>query len=198
MTDFVWITWKLWIGYFKSSVVNLFDIVIGIQLNCVHMQLRGNRFEICFKRISPFYFLYCSKSESVPKMAKIISGLAIAKEIRQELKEHIIEWENEGHRAPHLTAVLIGDDPASHTYVNNKIKVRFDCSSLYFIVILISLNSNAFFSIAIGCGWSWHNKWNKTLCINNHRNHIVGFDQSIEWRWLRWWYSNTITIAGAY
>lgn len=56
-------------------------------------------------------------------MAKIISGLAVAKEIRQELKQHIIEWENEGHRAPHLTAVLIGDDPASHTYVNNKIKV---------------------------------------------------------------------------
>lgn len=56
-------------------------------------------------------------------MAKLINGLAIAKEIRQELKQHIIEWEVEGHRAPHLTAVLIGDDPASHTYVNNKIKV---------------------------------------------------------------------------
>lgn len=60
-------------------------------------------------------------------MAKLINGLAIAKEIRHELKEHIIEWENEGHRPPHLTAVLIGDDPASHTYVNNKIKV---CISL--------------------------------------------------------------------
>ncbi|XP_055299672.1 bifunctional methylenetetrahydrofolate dehydrogenase/cyclohydrolase, mitochondrial-like isoform X2 [Sitodiplosis mosellana] len=55
-------------------------------------------------------------------MAKLINGLEIAKEIRQELKQHIIEWESEGHRAPHLTAVLIGDDPASHTYVNNKIK----------------------------------------------------------------------------
>lgn len=65
-----------------------------------------------------------SKSNGVQKMAKIISGLAIAKEIRHELKEHIIEWEQEGHRPPHLTAVLIGDDPASHTYVNNKIKVR--------------------------------------------------------------------------
>lgn len=53
----------------------------------------------------------------------MINGLAIAKEIRQELKEHIIEWENEGHRAPHLTAVLVGEDPASQTYVNNKIKV---------------------------------------------------------------------------
>lgn len=56
-------------------------------------------------------------------MAKLISGVAIAKEIRDELKQHIIEWESEGHRPPHLTAILIGDDPASHTYVNNKIKV---------------------------------------------------------------------------
>lgn len=61
-------------------------------------------------------------------MAKLISGLAIAKEIRQELKQHIIEWEIEGHRAPHLTAILIGDDPASHTYVNNKIKVGIKIS----------------------------------------------------------------------
>lgn len=57
-------------------------------------------------------------------MAKLISGIEIAKEIRQELKQHIIEWESQGYRPPHLTAVLIGDDPASHTYVNNKIKVR--------------------------------------------------------------------------
>lgn len=57
-------------------------------------------------------------------MAELISGLAIAKEIRQELREHIVEWTADGHRPPHLTAVLIGDDPASHTYVNNKIKVR--------------------------------------------------------------------------
>lgn len=56
-------------------------------------------------------------------MAKLINGLAIAKEIRQELREHIDEWIAKGHRPPHLTAVLIGDDPASHTYVNNKIKV---------------------------------------------------------------------------
>lgn len=58
-------------------------------------------------------------------MAKIISGVTIAKEIRHELKTHIDEWIGDGHRAPHLTAVLIGDDPASHTYVNNKIKVSY-------------------------------------------------------------------------
>lgn len=71
-------------------------------------------------------------------MAKLISGLTIAKEIREELKQHIIEWEEEGHRAPHLTAVLIGEDPASHTYVNNKIKVS--------LVIVTHLFSTLHFS----------------------------------------------------
>lgn len=56
-------------------------------------------------------------------MAKIISGIVISKEIRAELKEQISDWCAKGNRPPHLTAVLIGDDPASHTYVNNKIKV---------------------------------------------------------------------------
>lgn len=55
-------------------------------------------------------------------MAKLINGAAIAKEIRDELREHIEEWKQNGHRAPHLTAILVGDDPASQTYVNNKIK----------------------------------------------------------------------------
>lgn len=79
-------------------------------------------------------------------MAKLISGLAIAKEIRTELKQHILEWIADGHRAPHLTAVLIGDDPASHTYVNNKIKV-FATKIIYkyflfFIVILKAKKKN--------------------------------------------------------
>lgn len=77
-------------------------------------------------------------------MAKLINGLAIAKEIRQELREHIDEWRNAGHRAPHLTAVLIGDDPASHTYVNNKIKV----SKLAEVNFLIFTEIGGFFEFS--------------------------------------------------
>lgn len=55
-------------------------------------------------------------------MAKLISGVAVANEIRAELKEQIEQWLAKGHRAPQLTAILIGDDPASHTYVSNKVK----------------------------------------------------------------------------
>lgn len=56
-------------------------------------------------------------------MAQIIDGKQIANEIRNELKGKIDKWVQEGHRPPQLTAVLIGDDPASCTYVRNKMKV---------------------------------------------------------------------------
>jgi methylenetetrahydrofolate dehydrogenase(NAD+) / 5,10-methenyltetrahydrofolate cyclohydrolase len=56
-------------------------------------------------------------------MAKLIDGKQIAADIRGELKEQIIEWTSNGHRAPQLTAILIGEDAASSTYVNNKMKV---------------------------------------------------------------------------
>lgn len=60
-----------------------------------------------------------------PKMAKLIDGKQIAEDIRQELRTQIEQWVAKGNRAPQLTAILIGEDPASHTYVNNKMKVRW-------------------------------------------------------------------------
>lgn len=56
-------------------------------------------------------------------MAQLIDGKKIAAEIRQELRSQVEHWVAAGHRAPQLTAVLIGEDPASCTYVNNKMKV---------------------------------------------------------------------------
>lgn len=59
-----------------------------------------------------------------PQEAKIIDGKKIAEDIRGELREQVKEWmKTENQRAPHLTAVLVGEDPASHTYVKNKMKV---------------------------------------------------------------------------
>ncbi|XP_062560953.1 bifunctional methylenetetrahydrofolate dehydrogenase/cyclohydrolase, mitochondrial isoform X2 [Armigeres subalbatus] len=59
-------------------------------------------------------------------MAKLIDGKQIAADIRMELREQIEEWMKQGHRAPHLTAILIGEDPASSTYVSNKMKAAKD------------------------------------------------------------------------
>lgn len=53
--------------------------------------------------------------------AAIIDGKAIAKEIRVELKEEIDTLKASG-TTPGLAVVIVGEDPASHTYVNSKEK----------------------------------------------------------------------------
>ncbi|XP_052861275.1 bifunctional methylenetetrahydrofolate dehydrogenase/cyclohydrolase, mitochondrial [Anopheles cruzii] len=59
-------------------------------------------------------------------MAQLIDGKQIAADIRAELREQVEKWMAKGHRAPQLTAILIGDDPASATYVANKMKAAKD------------------------------------------------------------------------
>nr|XP_040228692.2 bifunctional methylenetetrahydrofolate dehydrogenase/cyclohydrolase, mitochondrial isoform X1 [Anopheles coluzzii]XP_040228693.2 bifunctional methylenetetrahydrofolate dehydrogenase/cyclohydrolase, mitochondrial isoform X1 [Anopheles coluzzii] len=63
---------------------------------------------------------------SASKMAQLIDGKQIAREIQEELRKKIETWKAQGHRSPQLTAILIGDDPASTTYVNNKMKAAAD------------------------------------------------------------------------
>ncbi|KAG4070134.1 hypothetical protein HA402_013377 [Bradysia odoriphaga] len=60
------------------------------------------------------------------QMAQIIDGKQIANDIRTELKGKIDKWVQEGHRPPQLTALLIGSDPASCTYVRNKMKAALE------------------------------------------------------------------------
>lgn len=52
----------------------------------------------------------------------ILNGKQIAAEIRGELREQVQALVAAGHRAPKLAVVLVGHNPASETYVNNKIK----------------------------------------------------------------------------
>lgn len=54
--------------------------------------------------------------------AQIISGRAVADEIRLELRERIAELKQESGVTPGLATVLVGDDPASHQYVSSKNK----------------------------------------------------------------------------
>ncbi|MGI6557423.1 MAG: bifunctional methylenetetrahydrofolate dehydrogenase/methenyltetrahydrofolate cyclohydrolase FolD [Limnochordia bacterium] len=54
-------------------------------------------------------------------MAQIIDGKKIAAEIRAELAKEIEELKKEGLH-PGLAVILVGDDPASRVYVNNKKK----------------------------------------------------------------------------
>lgn len=77
--------------------------------------------------ILAFDKLYRSDTkDSLNEMAKLIDGKQISADIRAELREQIEQWMAKGNRAPQLTAILIGDDPASSTYVANKMKAAAD------------------------------------------------------------------------
>ena len=52
--------------------------------------------------------------------AKIISGVEIAKEIRAELKEEVAALKEKHNLTPGLVTVLVGEDPASVSYVTAK------------------------------------------------------------------------------
>jgi methylenetetrahydrofolate dehydrogenase (NADP+)/methenyltetrahydrofolate cyclohydrolase len=54
--------------------------------------------------------------------AKIIDGKAIAKELRESVAKGVEELVASGGPRPGLATVLVGDDPASHTYVRMKRK----------------------------------------------------------------------------
>jgi methylenetetrahydrofolate dehydrogenase (NADP+)/methenyltetrahydrofolate cyclohydrolase len=53
---------------------------------------------------------------------QIIDGNELARQIKSELKEKVDAVVAAGKRAPHLAAVLIGDHPASRSYVTNKVR----------------------------------------------------------------------------
>lgn len=55
-------------------------------------------------------------------MPKIINGAILSKEIRAKLHEDVIECVNKYGRAPNLVVVLVGNNPASISYVTGKEK----------------------------------------------------------------------------
>ena len=54
--------------------------------------------------------------------AKVLDGLELARKLRQEAKELVDHHLGKGHRAPKLSVILIGEDPASRVYVKQKEK----------------------------------------------------------------------------
>jgi len=53
---------------------------------------------------------------------QLIDGKKIASEIKKELASRCAAIIDSGERAPHLAAILVGEDPASLSYVNSKEK----------------------------------------------------------------------------
>lgn len=58
--------------------------------------------------------------------AVVISGKKLARQIRDEARADVEKWVSAGHRRPHLSVILVGDNPASHSYVLNKTRAAAD------------------------------------------------------------------------
>lgn len=58
--------------------------------------------------------------------AQIIDGKTIAREIREEIKKQVNKLHGPGF-VPSLAVILVGTDPASQIYVNNKAKACQEC-----------------------------------------------------------------------
>uniref|UniRef100_A0A673U4J2 Methenyltetrahydrofolate cyclohydrolase n=1 Tax=Suricata suricatta TaxID=37032 RepID=A0A673U4J2_SURSU len=68
----------------------------------------------CRLRHRPFH-LSVVRNEAV-----VISGRKLAQQIKQEVRQEVEEWVASGNKRPHLSVVLIGENPASHSYVLSK------------------------------------------------------------------------------
>ena len=53
---------------------------------------------------------------------ELIDGKKIAAQVKQELADEVARMKADGKKTPHLAAVLVGNDPASETYVASKVK----------------------------------------------------------------------------
>ncbi|MEL6865189.1 MAG: bifunctional methylenetetrahydrofolate dehydrogenase/methenyltetrahydrofolate cyclohydrolase FolD [Bacteroidota bacterium] len=51
-----------------------------------------------------------------------IDGKQLAATIKEEIAADVETLKKDGHKVPHLVAVLIGEDPASQVYVRNKVR----------------------------------------------------------------------------
>lgn len=53
---------------------------------------------------------------------ELINGKQLAIDIQEEMRVEVDQWSKNGHRLPHLVAILVGDNPASASYVRNKMR----------------------------------------------------------------------------
>lgn len=76
----------------------------------------------------------------------ILDGKKISEEVKQELAREVDQLLASGERAPHLAAILVGNDGASETYVSSKVKA---CEKIGFGSTLVRLSEDVSESILL-------------------------------------------------
>lgn len=69
----------------------------------------------------------------------LLDGRETSRQIKDEIAEEVKAWLHQGNRKPHLAAILVGEDGASLTYVNAKVKA---CEQVGFKSSLVRLPEN--------------------------------------------------------
>lgn len=69
-------------------------------------------------------------------LAKIIDGKAIAEKLRASISQHVSVLSKKHGITPGLAVILVGDDPASHVYVENKKKAAAKAGIKSFVHVL--------------------------------------------------------------
>lgn len=72
-------------------------------------------------------------------MSTILDGKKVSDQVKVELTQEVNELISAGHRAPHLAAILVGNDGASETYVASKVKA---CEAIGFGSTLVRLDKD--------------------------------------------------------
>jgi len=70
-------------------------------------------------------------TEAATKSYTLIDGRRIAGEIKEEIAQRVNERKQSGKKIPHLAFILVGDDGASQTYVDHKVKACKDVGFHY-------------------------------------------------------------------
>jgi methylenetetrahydrofolate dehydrogenase (NADP+) / methenyltetrahydrofolate cyclohydrolase len=67
-------------------------------------------------------------------MYQIIDGKMVAEEVKKEIAQEVVQIKENNGKTPHLVAILVGNNGASETYVNHKVKA---CAELGFVSTLL-------------------------------------------------------------
>lgn len=70
--------------------------------------------------------------------AVVISGRKLAQQIKQEVRQEVEEWVASGNKRPHLSVVLVGENPASHSYVLNKTRAAAEVGMCHSQTLLLN------------------------------------------------------------
>jgi len=70
---------------------------------------------------------------------KLLEGKVASAAIKENLKNKIAALKSQNKKVPHLAAILVGNDPASETYVNSKVK---NCHEIGMLSTLVRYESS--------------------------------------------------------